>query len=215
MLETHSTRALIKGQSGGDLWGVTKPIIQSRSSNTWYVTFQVNCDDREAVSNDGSWRRGVQEKGVECEAEDKTGDFCLPRHLVPKLGELHKSVGDDDVFIAGWCVTIPSEVLTVYALDEHPMNGIHNVGELVAIEIGVRRENLGIALVYILEDARGRVRDREVRNSVEKAQGGCCSKLLRPLCNHHHTITSIDTTNKGVETIHNNCGVKARGYHHQ
>jgi len=111
---------------------------------------------------------------VECEAEGQTRNFRLPCPLVPKLGELYKSVGDDDVFVAGWCVRTPSEVLTVYCeLDEHPMNCVHIVGELVVVETDIRRENLGVALVYILEYARGRFHNREMRDGVEEAQGGC------------------------------------------
>ena len=88
---------------------------------------------------------------MERESKSHTGNLCLLCPLVPKLGELYESPGCENVFIARWCVAIPREVPAVDGSNKYPMNGVHDVGELMATEIDIRRENHLVVLVYVLE----------------------------------------------------------------
>ena len=62
-------------------------------------------------------------------------------------------MGNKDVFITGWFIVTPPKALMSHTLNEHLMDGIHSVGELVAMESNIGWENFVVVLTYIPEGA--------------------------------------------------------------
>ena len=117
------------------------------------MAVQVNRDDFQAVSNDWCRRGRAQGKEVECEAEDPTRNFGLSHSSVFELDKPYEGTGDHAMFIIKGSIFGSHEASRSRPWNEHPVDGVHCVGELVAAEIGIVWENLSIALARILECA--------------------------------------------------------------
>ena len=103
-------------------------------------------------------RKGNQGQGVARRLEEEGGDQMENTPLVGRSAfepcELKKSVGECGVFIAGWFVVIPLELAKIpMNVNKYPVDGVQKMGELMAAEINIGRENLEVALAYIFEHA--------------------------------------------------------------
>ena len=138
---------------------------------------------------------------MECGAKDPTGYLAVLHLSIICLGNFNHATRERNRFPFRQSSVIPPDIVRGAESTGQSVDCRHCGVEWESREIDPKRKNGVVVSVEIFKDARSRVHDGEIVESIEEASGGNCSKLFQALHDHHPVATDIDATDEHVETV--------------